>query len=120
MWQPAASARFCEATHHDRPAIHALTGDRLIERAVEGIIAQHADHDRRALVGEGSAGPVDELREIEEEDGLDLLRRRRGERGPAPEQARDGERRRGSSRRTGSQKPHLSRPKTLRSMALRS
>src|SRR6185437_11752806 len=109
-----------QAAHDDRPPVYLLPGDRLIEGAAEGVIAQYTDHDRRALAGERPRRPVDELREIEQEHSLHLLRRRGGERTTSGEQASDRERRHGRKRCTASQKPHVSRPKTLRSMALRS
>src|SRR6185312_8742371 len=116
-----------QAAHDHRPAVDPLARDRLIERAAERIIAQHPDHDRGALIREGRGRPVDELREVEEKDGLDLLRRgpgtsrvRPGLRRPDSEQAGSDDQRRGCGPSPSSQKSHVTRPKTLRSIALRS
>lgn len=66
--------------------------DGRIEIAIERIVAKHADHDRLLLARECGGRPLDELREIEQEHGLDLViahRRRVRERRKQREQHRD-------------------------------
>src|SRR2546427_2383320 len=43
---------------------------RLVQHAPERIIPEHADDHRRVGVGKRVSRPIDELREVEEEDGL--------------------------------------------------
>jgi hypothetical protein len=46
--------------------------DHLIEESAERIVAQHADDNRGVRAGKRVGRPVDELNEVEQEDGLDL------------------------------------------------
>src|SRR2546427_5961240 len=46
---------------------------RLVQHAPERIIPEHADDHRRVGVGKRVSRPIDELREVEEEDGLQLV-----------------------------------------------
>ena len=81
MWQSSSicSTEFV-ASYRERTAVHGLAAHDFIERRAERVAAEHADHQRRAPVGECSRGPVDELGEVEEEDRLDLILGRRGRR----------------------------------------
>src|SRR2546430_3166950 len=49
-----------------------FAADGLIEKALERVVPQHADDERSCGVGKGCRRPIDELREVEQEDGLQV------------------------------------------------
>ena len=73
-----------------------LSRQRLIEDLSEWIVAEHRDDDRLVTTAESLLGPFDELREVVQEGGLDLVlgeRRLLGERRRGDQEyAEDGER----------------------------
>src|SRR6266550_3772148 len=84
-----------------------------IEEIAERVGTQNSDDQRRLRVGNGLRRPIDELRKVEQEDGLHLrfgsLRRLRPEAGGTNQQQRGGD----------SQKCHASAPYTPRSISRR-
>src|SRR5439155_743691 len=86
------------------PPSYLLTADGLIEEAFERIVPENADDERGFGVGKGRGRPIDELREVEHEDGLHLSlgcpRRLRTQAGGAYQQQSDGD----------SQKRHATAP----------
>src|SRR5712691_7321662 len=101
------------ALDDERPRAATFSPHGGIEEAAERVATQNPDDQRRLRVGNGLRRPIDELREVEQEDGLDLslggLRRLRFETGGAHQQQR-GDR---------SQKRHVTAPYTPRWMSRR-
>ncbi len=74
-----------------RMVVDGLAAQHIIKSGAERVVTQNADEDGAGRTSEGSGGPFDELREIEEEGGLDLIfdgsgalrgsRRRQGKQG---------------------------------------
>jgi hypothetical protein len=57
---------------HGAP-FHGAAVHGLFEGVAERIVAEHANDHRRVRVGKRRDRPLDELREVEEEDRLDLV-----------------------------------------------
>ena len=74
----AQLARFAIALHDEGMALHALAAHRRIELRAEAILTEHAQREGRIRGAERLCGPLDELGEIEQEDGFDLILARSG------------------------------------------
>src|SRR6266540_23307 len=101
------------APNLEGPSSELLTADGLIEKALERVGPQNADDERSLGVGKGRRRPIDELREVEQEDRLHVslggLRRLRPHAGGAHQQQRGRD----------SQKRHATAPYTPRSISRR-
>src|SRR6267378_1099010 len=110
------------ATDGERSAAYRLPPDGLVQVRTKRIVAQDTDDEGSGRVGKGAGGPVDKLREVEQEDGLDLiLRRPRGLR-PETRAARQQQDRTEEARadhRGRLQNCHSIRPYTPRSISCR-
>src|SRR5437870_2118047 len=60
------------ATHDEGPRSATLSAHGGIEKVAERVATQNPDDERRLRIGNGLGRPVDELREVEQEDGLHL------------------------------------------------
>src|SRR5258705_6459678 len=80
--------------HRPKPAddqlagSHGLARDDLVEPVTKRVLAENSDGDRRVLSGEGLGGPAHEMRELEQENRLEVVLARparlRGVRGVRP------------------------------------
>src|SRR5438132_4398026 len=66
-----------QAPDRELPAIDGFAIDRLIDGAAKGVLAEDADDERGAAVAEGFGRPLDELGEVIEKGGFDLIFTRR-------------------------------------------
>src|SRR2546426_4223221 len=77
------------ALHDEGPRSPMLSTHGGIDKVAERVATQNPDDERRLRIGNGLGRPVDELREVEQEDGLHLslggLPRLRAEAGGAPQ-----------------------------------
>src|SRR6185437_17125156 len=73
-----------ETTHDERAACDDFSTNDLIQCRTEWILAKYTDHNGSIRRGKRLRWPVDELREVEEEDGLNLRRRGRSQRRTRP------------------------------------
>src|SRR2546421_420122 len=101
------------ALHDEWPRSPTLSAHGGIEKITERVATQNPDDERRLRIGNGLGRPVDELREVEQEDGLHLslggLPRLRAEAGRAHQKQGGRE----------SQKCHATVPYTPRWMSRR-
>src|SRR5207245_11607657 len=78
------------AMHDEGPRSPMLAAHGGIEKVAERVATQNPDDERRLRVGNGLRRPIDELREVEQEDGLHLhlggLSRLRAEAGGADQE----------------------------------
>src|SRR5579863_10533002 len=74
--QDLAVAQPCDigiALDGKRMVAHGLAAHDLVQAAAEGIFAEHADHEGTVLLGQRAGWPLNEMREVEEEYGFELV-----------------------------------------------
>ena len=65
--------RGSKALNRQPSVVHLFAAHDVIEVRAERIVAEHADRQRSALLGEDGGRPVHELREVEQKHGLHLI-----------------------------------------------